>query len=170
MSQSLSTIRQRVQNLLANNAMITSSEVDQVIQAEHETILNDYSWSRRRRDTLVDTVGTYSTGTLSSSGTTVTGSSTVWSAAFVSRYLRVGSNTFFHRISTRTSDTSITIEQALPSDAAAGSTYTIFRHVYSLPSDFGRDINVTTDIRLTKVAREELDWRDPYRTTTASRP
>ena len=100
----------------------------------------------------------------------MTGSSTVWTAAFVGRYIRIGSNTFFHRITARASDTSITIEEALPSDAAAGSTYTIFRHRYNLPSDFGRVVNATSDTRLTEAPKSNIDRIDPYRTSTASRP
>lgn len=169
MSQTLSTITTRVKNLLANNGMITDAEVQLIIRAEHETILNDYSWSRRKRDQIINTVATYTTGTLLTSGTTATGSGTAWTG-FASRFLRVGANTFFHRISSVASDTSMTLEQALPADAAAGSTYTIFRHVYSLSSDFGRSTNVTSDTRLVQVSREEIDRIDPYRTTTGTRP
>ena len=109
------TIRSQVLNLVASNSMITSANVNDIIDAEHDTILNDYSWTRRRIDTMVETVSAYSTGTLSTSDATVTGSSTVWTAAFVGRYIRIGSNTFFHRITARASDTSISIEEALPS-------------------------------------------------------
>jgi len=150
--------------------MITSTNVNDIIDAEHDTILNDYSWTRRRVDTMVETVAQYSTGTLSTSGATVTGVGTVWTSAFVGRYIRIGSNTFFHRITARASNTSITIEEGLPTDAAAGSTYTIFRHRYNLPPDFGRVINATSDTRLVEAAKSEIDRIDPYRTSTATRP
>ena len=166
----LATIRSRVQQLTGNNAMITATEVDSIIRAEHDTVLSDYSWTQRKLDTIITTSATYSTGTLSSSGTTVTGVNTVWTSAFVGRYLRVGSNTFFHRITARASDTSITIESALPTNAAAGSTYTIFRHRYNLPSNFGRVTSVTSDNRLAEWSRPDIDRIDPYRTSTATRP
>ena len=163
-------IRTAVLSRIGNNAMITAAEINDIISSEHLTILSDYPWSQRKLDTIITTSATYSTGTLSTSGTTVTGVTTVWTSAFVGRYLRVGSNTFFHRITARASDLSITIESALPSDAAAGSTYTIFRHRYNLPSTFGRVLNVTSDSRLTEWTRADIDRIDPYRTSTATRP
>src|SRR3990167_6449388 len=164
------SIHTRVSRLIGDNAMISSSEINDIISAEHDTLLNDFPWSQRKLDTVITTSATYSTGTLSTSGTAVTGASTVWTAAFVGRYLRVGSNTFFHRITARTGDTAITIEAALPSDAAALSTYTIFRHRYNLPSDFGRVLNATCDVRLGEWSRADIDRIDPYRTSTATRP
>jgi len=170
MSVALSTIRTRVRSNISNHSMITSSEVTEIIQAEHTTILEDTSWSRRKEDVMINTVGTYTTGTLGTSGVTVTGSGTVWTG-FADRYLRVGGGrTFFHRITAVASDTSLTIEAALPADVAAGTSYTIFRHVYDLPSTFGRVLNVTLDTRLVEVARSELDRSDPYRTSTSTRP
>lgn len=150
--------------------MITSANVNDILDAEHTEILESYSWTRRRVDTMVETVATYSTGTLSTSGATVTGVGTVWTSAFVGRFIRIGSNTFFHRITARASDTSITIEEGLPTDAAAGSTYTIFRHRYNLPSNFGRAVNITSDTRLSEASKSDIDRIDPYRTSTASRP
>jgi len=150
--------------------MLTSSDATALIQAEHASILEDTSWARRKAETLIDTVATYGTGTISTSGATVTGSSTVWTSAFVDRFIRVGSNTFFHQITAFGSATSLTIEQALPTDASAGTSYTIFRHRYDLPSTFGRALNVTSDRRVTEVSKSEIDRLDPYRTATASRP
>mgnify|MGYP001605589183 CR=1 FL=1 len=166
----LSTIRSHVKSRLAENSMITDAQINTIIQSEHTSLLEDYPWSQRKQDTVITISATYGTGTLSTSGTAVTGASTVWSTAFVGRYLRVGSNTFFHRITARTSDTAITIESALPSDAAALSTYTIFRHRYNLPSNFGRVLNVTSDNRLSEWTRADIDRIDPYRTSTATRP
>jgi len=170
MSVALSTIRTRVLNLLANHSMITSSDATALIQAEHVSILEDYSWSRRKAFTIVDTVATYSTGTVSTSGTTVTGSSTVFTSGMVDRFIRIGSNTYYHLITGFTSTTSLTVEQAPATAAAAGTSYTIFRHVYDLPSTFGRVTSVTLDTRLRESSASDIDRVDPYRSSTASRP
>ena len=150
--------------------MISSSDMTALIQAEHDTIIDEYPWPQRKYDSLITTVAPYSTGTLSSSGTTLTGVNTVWTSAMVNRYIRIGSNTFFSRITAFTSTTSLTIESALPSDAAAGSTYTIFQHLYNLPSNFGRATNITGDWRLREISRSDIDRVDPYRSSTASVP
>lgn len=165
-----STIRTRVLSLLANHDKIAASDINTLINQEHEEILEAWSWSRRKQENIIDTVSEYSTGTVSTSGTVVTGSGTTFTSGMVDRFIRIGSNTFFHRITAFTDTTTLTIEQALPSDAAAGSSYAIFRHRYDLASDFGRVLNITSDTRLQEWSKSDIDRIDPYRTSTATRP
>lgn len=150
--------------------MITSADVDTFLDNEHQEILENTSWSRRKSDSFINTVAPYATGTVSATGTTVTGSSTVWTSSMVGRFIRMGSATYFHKITAVASATSLTVENTLPADVAASSTYTIFQHVYSLPSNFGRLTSFTGDVRLTEWARADIDSLDPYRSATATRP
>lgn len=161
----------QVLQLAANNAMISSADGIQLVQTAHETILNDYSWTRRKAYAIISLAGPYSTGTVSTTAesTTVTGSGTTFTSAMIGRFIRIGSRTYFHRIIGFTSTTSVTIENGFP-DAASGETFTIFKHIYNLPSDFGRALSITADTRLSEWPAVDLDRMDPYRTGTASTP
>jgi len=156
--------------------MITSTDVTAIIQAEHDTILNDYSWSFRKTDTLITgkaavTGSAGSTGgTVTTSGTTVTGIGTNFTNAMVSMYIRIGSNTYFYRITAVASATSLTMEAAMGTDVTTAAGYTIFQHLYDLPSDFGRVTNITSDVRLVEWSRNDIDRIDPYRSSTATSP
>lgn len=150
--------------------MIDTTTIQSIIQAEHTTILEDYAWARRKMDTLLLLVAPYGTGTVSTSSTTVTGSGTTFTSSMVNSFIRIGSDTTYYRISAFGSATSLTIESALPTAAVAGSSYTIFKHIYELPSDFGRVTNAMSDIRLTEWSRPEIERIDPYRTVTGTRP
>lgn len=150
--------------------MIVTADIQAIIQAEHITLLEDYSWSRRKQDTLITLIATTTTGTVTTSGTTVTGSGTSFTSSMVNQFIRIGSNTFYHLITGFTSTTVITIEAALPADITTATAYTIFQHLYTLPSDFGRITNVMSDIRLTEWARSEIERVDPYRSVTGTRP
>lgn len=169
-----SSIRTSALNLLANHSMLTSTNMNDLITANHQQILNDFGWTRRKVETILNTTGTYSTGTVSGSSgsTSITGSSTVWTSGFVDRYIRIGDNTFYHRITAVGSNTSLTIEgtDGLPAAVAAGTSYTIFRHIYDLPNNFGRILSVATDVGLVETTHQFLDRLDPYRSGTASRP
>ena len=165
-----STIVSQVKNLVASNSMISDSDVLAIVQAEHTTLLEDNTWSRRKKETIVNLVAPYSTGSVSTSGTTVTGSGTTFTSAMVGRWMRIGSNQFYHQIVSFTSTLGVELEAALPSDAAAGSAYTIFQHIYALPSNFGRHLNITLDTKLSEWSLADIDRIDPYRSTTAAQP
>src|SRR5260370_36804397 len=104
---------------------------------------------------MINIVGTVTAGTVTTVGAAVTGSGTAFTSAMVNQFLRIGTNTFYHQITAVASGTSLTIEAALPTDVTTATTYTIFQHVYPLPTDFGRINTVMSDIRLTEWARSE---------------
>lgn len=166
-----SSIRTSVKKLLADHSFIDDSDINDIITVEHQEVLESFSWSQRKADTLINTVATYSTGTVSgtSGATTLTGSSTVWTSTMVNRFIRFG-GTYFFKISSVDSATSLTLEDELADDVAASTSYTLFQHIYTLPSDFGRATNLTCDVRLTELPRSEIDRLDPYRSSTATRP
>ena len=168
MSVSRANIVTRVKSLISNFSMITDPEVVTIVQAEHDSILNDYSWSRRKAETTISTVATYSTGTVSSVGTALTGSGTTFTSAMEDRWIRGGSHTTYIKINTFVSATALTLETSFPSDLAAGTAYTIFQHVYNLPSDFGRILNVTGQVPLREATRQQIDNIDPYRSVVNS--
>ena len=167
-----STIRTRILALAANHAMVTSTNVDTLLDTDHEEILEAHSWTRRKAEGLITTVAPYSTGTVSgsASSTTLTGASTVWTSSMANRFIRIGSGVFYLKISSVESNTSLTLEAALPAAVSASTTYSIFQHVYALPSDFGRLTSITSDSRLVESSQEDLDRLDPYRNATSTYP
>src|SRR5438105_2958249 len=172
----LGTIQTRVLNLIANNSMIQTSDALALIQAEHDTILNDYPWASRKNDVIILTKAAVtgsagaSGGTVTTSGAVVIGTGTSFTSAMVNMYMRIAANTFFYRIVSVASATSLTLEANMPIDITAQSGYTIFQHLYDLPADFSRATNVTSDVRATEWARNDIDRIDPYRSSTATRP
>jgi hypothetical protein len=159
-----------VRNLVGSSSMIQTSDIEGLIRAEHDTLLNDYPWSNRKDDTILNTVAPYQTGTVSTVGSTVTGVGTVFTSSMVNRWIRIGSNPFFHKITGFTSATSLTVEADLPADIAAGANFTIFQHRYVLPANFGRAFSVTLDTQLTEWSQQEIDLVDPYRHSTGTFP
>ena len=86
----------------------------------------------------------YGTGTVSSSGTTVTLSGGTWPAwAASGAYLRVGEE--ICRVASRTSNSAIVLDSTLTLKADVTSQpYTLYRTVYPLPSDF-RNLDEPSD-------------------------
>ena len=75
-------------------------------------------------------VADYTTGTittLANAGTAVTGATTVWTALFIGRFLRITNDGIWYEISARTSNTAITIKKAYQGTAisAGSAAYTI---------------------------------------------
>lgn len=171
MPATFNSVQTRVTNLVGSSPQISSTQIQQIIQAEHDTILNDNSWAERKAESTLATVAPYTTGTLSTSGTTVTGVGTTWTSAMVGRYLKVGTYTEYFLITAFTSATSLTIERAVPQgDIAAGSTYEIFQNVYTLPSDCERITSMVYQTPIHDTTRQDLDRIDPYRTYRSSIP
>lgn len=161
------TIQTRVAKLVADHTMITTSDIQTIIQTEHDTILEDYSWSRRKTETTLTTLALYTTGTITTTGAAVVGSGTAWDQTFVGRWMRSGSQTAYLKITAVADATHLTLEASLQSDLTA-ATYSIFQNVYTLPSDFSRVLELHGRTRLMDVARMEIDSLDPYRSGTVS--
>lgn len=88
-------------------------------------------------DGSITTVAPYSTGTASitNGSSSVTGTTTVWTAAMVGRKVRFGSDTAWYRIATRTSNTAITLENVYQGTTNTTATYEIYKDEYKLPTD-----------------------------------
>lgn len=166
----LTTIQARVTNLVGSNTAISTNEITQIIQAEHDTILGDNSWNDRVASGTITTMTPYGTGTVSTSGTTITGTGTVWTAALIGAWMRVHRSVEYYRITDVASATSLTLEKALAGGDVTGEPYTIFQHIYSVPSDCERILSMVHLSPLRDISIQEIDRVDPYRTTTSSDP
>ena len=86
----------------------------------------------------------YNTGTITvtQNSTTITGSSTVWTAAMVGRQIRVGTSSPIYTIAQFNSSTSIEIDLPYGGTTAAGVAYSLYQCYFTPPSDFHQFITL----------------------------
>lgn len=120
---------------------------DSTIRAKYKRRVNDvycrmiparqeFDWTKKTGS--ITLTASYDTGTLSVSagGSTLTGSSTVWTTAMTGRKIWISGNDTLYTF-TYVSATSGTISPAFTgTDALSGASYLIFQTEYELPSDF----------------------------------
>jgi len=89
------------------------------------------------RNGILTTTDDYSTGTadVTNGSTTISGTTTVWTAAMVGRKIRIANEKPYYRITARSGDTSITIDKAYQGSTATEQTYSIFQDEYRLNAD-----------------------------------
>jgi len=94
-----------------------------------------YDWPHYRDRGTIRTVNDVTAGTvaITNGSTTVTGSSTAFTALMVGRKFRVGTGNDFYYIAARASDTSITLRDPYQGETvSSGGSYTIFQDEYRL--------------------------------------
>ena len=108
---------------------------------------SSHEWTFLRGEGVIATVAPYTTGTISSSGTTVNGEITstsdstqpTFTAAMVGRIIHA--NDEIREIASYTSGDQIAVDRAFTSNittsSGVGATYEIIANEYTLPSDFG---------------------------------
>lgn len=110
-------------------------DIRTAIHRAYDELTTIRDWAYYHVHGRVITVAPYSTGTVSSSGNTVTLTGGTWPTWAGQGHLKVGEN--IARVASRTSGTVIELDSGLPlKDAASGDTYTLYRTVYPLPDDF----------------------------------
>jgi hypothetical protein len=98
------------------------------------TTIRDWAWYHVHGRIITEEP--YGTGTVTSSGTSVTLTGGTWPAwAARGAYLKVGEK--IARVATRVSDTALTLDSVLSlKDNVTDAPYQLYRTVYPLPSDF----------------------------------
>ena len=94
-----------------------------------------YEWSFLYPRYTLTTSPTYSTGTITVTSGTVTGSGTVWSLLDATDYWLVVDGKQYEIVA-RAGDTTMTVSD-VTLGAAAGTSYSMTRYKYTLPADFG---------------------------------
>ena len=86
---------------------------------------------------FVTTIAPYTTGTVTATNgsKTITGSGTTFTAAMVSRKIRMGSENAYYRIAAYVSATEVTLEVPYQGTTASGKTFSIYKDEYRLPAD-----------------------------------
>jgi hypothetical protein len=110
-------------------------DIRTAIHRAYDELTTIRDWAYYHVHGRIITDAPYYTGTVSSSGDTVTLTGGAWPAWAGQGYLKVGEN--IARVASRTSDTAIVLDSRLPLKTAASSDpYALYRTVYPLPADF----------------------------------
>lgn len=124
---------------------------------------NAHQWRFLERPFYAVGEAAYSSGTVTVSGGTVTLAGSTWPSWAKDSIIRVGNGTYY--VKTVSSTTVLTIDNSGVA-ASAGSTYTMHRYRYPLPSDFAEFIGAVTyskgdgtGVRLRNVPEVEVRQR-----------
>jgi hypothetical protein len=151
---------------------ITAADAQAYYNVSYRQIVDNYQWYARLKEGVVNTVDEYSTGTVAVTlgSALVVGTGTTWTAAMVGRFIRVGGEFDFYKITAFTSATQITIEKAWPYANRSGESYVIFQYIYSLPDDCSWPLVMTSRGPIEERTAYWVDVRDPRRELTLDFP
>jgi hypothetical protein len=128
-------------------------------------------WNRLNLQRMIYTATIYSTGTVSvAADGTVTGVGTTFTSAMVGRFMKVHYTDSFFTIDTYTSGTVIKLKDWPGAVVVAGTSYSIFKTIYPVPTEFGIIYEIVYQVPLYKKSQTYFNKVDPARTSTASSP
>lgn len=172
----LSAIREAVQDMVPS-PQLTTPDANRCIKQSHRAFGNQYQWSYRRRDTIIQTVAPYATGTVTvtAGSGTVTGSGTAWTSAMVGRQIRIAGETVFWWIGA----VNVGLQTLTLADAqlqavvwvatgAAGVAYSIFADQFAVPADMAIILTQVGTWPLQETSQTEIDLLDPGRVSGGS--
>lgn len=136
-------IQDHVLGLIDRDDSDTRTKVKAYINMTGRDIWTAHEWRERRDEGTITTVAPYSTGSVSSSSTTITGSGTTfpsYTAGLATFALSYSDPPY--TIATRDSATQLTLADAYNETALSGSTYVAFQDVYTLGSTVERLIDI----------------------------
>lgn len=144
--------------------------VKSIIQSSYEELCSK-DWSQLKLQRQIYTVGLYSTGTVrvDASGV-VTGVGTAFTSAMVGRFMKVSYGDAFFEISSFINPLEVTLKDWPGEVVAAGTSFSIFKSLYSVDPSFGILFDVVYQVSLTKKSQSYFNKIDPARTSTSSSP
>jgi len=150
------------------------SLIKSYINDRYKAVIMKFAWPFVYTKTTLLTTAKYSTGTVTTNGTTtITGSGMTFTSAMVGRKFKVTGFEEVYTISTYVSATQITLDNAFNGSDSTTNTYEIFQDLISLPSDCALIValrQARTPIELTPVGIRELFDYDPIPTLTNTDP
>src|SRR5690606_27581744 len=164
-------IERAVQFLRGGGDSYAQDEIYQAVQSAYMEVWQARNWKYLWTHGRINTVEPYQTGTIAYAASTrqVTLSDGTWPTWARYGTIRIGN--VLHNVASRDSDTVLTLEatQAPTEDVDPGTSYTLFRGVYTLPADFQRVFGFSAedhwcDLRLVDL-REWMQWQRQTRTT-----
>lgn len=175
----LATVTARVLNLLGAEPSLSTAEAESIVQTRYEAIYETFSWSRRYRDFVISAVAPVTntattTITATNGSATITAAASVFTAGMTGRQIRIAGldqYLFF----TYVSGTSGTLSDGegtsvtWPLATGSGLGWTIFKTIYTLPSNVQRVVSISHKYRLEEMSggRYMLDQQDPMRELTS---
>lgn len=139
------------------------------LNRSYEHLLDAHTWSFLNVEALVKLLAPYNAGTATVTNglATVQGAATVWTAGMANRYFRCGDSFVFYKISSVDAVTQVaTLEATFGEASAALQPYTIFKHVYTKPTDCKHIRSIRYDYNLPQVTKDYLDTLEPERSST----
>ena len=96
-----------------------------------------YTWPHYKDRGVIQTIAPYETGTVTATNAskTITGDSTVFTAAMVGRKFQVSGDQAWYTVSAYVSATEITLAESYQGTTASGSSYSIFKDEYRIDAD-----------------------------------
>lgn len=101
-----------------------------------------WSWLVKFNQFIAPVAYTTGTVTVTLNSTTVTGSSTVWTAAMVGRQFKVGTSSPIYTIAQFISTTQIELDLVYGGSTTAGASYSIYQCYFTPPTDFHQFITL----------------------------
>ena len=137
--QKLHTYRESSTSDIPTHFLITgdSIEIYPIPSVAGDTDNGTFHYVKRVVDMSNDDYVTGTITTLANAGTAVTGSSTVWTAAFVGRFFKIDVDKFWYEISARSSNTAITLKKPFQGTAiSSGSEAYTIGEMPLIPEDY----------------------------------
>lgn len=141
-------LQDHVLDLIDVDDSATRTFVKDYLNITGRDIWTAHAWPERYAEATITTVAPYSTGTVSSSSATITGSGTTFPTTFTAALARFAKSYSdpFYTVTTRDSATQLTLSEAYLETALSGDTYVYFQDIFNLASD----VDELVDIRLLK--------------------
>ena len=152
-----------VQDLIDDDGSTSQTRIQRYLNLAHSDVAKARNWPEViRRTTTLRTVAPYTTGTVTTDGTTgVVGSGTLWDTEGVAgRKFALDYRSPFYIIADDTSETGITLDSAYLGSDVSGSAYTIYEDRVSMPSGCNKILAIwlhDDDRRIPLNHRHDLD-------------
>ena len=169
------TLRKQVQVLVGYSQEITEDTINDILQAEDAEILEAWAWTRRRANTLVNTMLPTSVAVV----TVTNGSSTILSANFtadmVGKLIRLADTSTFYQILSVVAGVSAVIgggdgAAIVYPDVTQTLTATLFQYKYTVSVNAERVLRCMHNVELREMDSDLFDRLDPERITTGDPP
>jgi hypothetical protein len=148
MPLNLKNLQDHIADIIDVDDEDTMASVRAYINMAARDIWMAYPWHERRDEGTLTTVAPYSTGTVSSSSATITGSGTTFPAATAANLARFAKSYSepWYVVQSRDSATQLTLTESYVDTALSASAYTLYQDTFELAAA----VDTIIDVRLLK--------------------
>lgn len=148
---------------------LTPPQLGLRINRSYQTLIEAHAWSFLNIEGLVKLTAPLRTGTVdvTYNSLSVVGTGTGWTSAVANQYFRSSSNFAFYKISSIVVATqTLTLEATYGEPDATDQGYTIFKHIYTKPTDCKNIRGLRYDYNMPWMTKMSIDTLDPERFST----